>query len=131
ARRRAARLLARVEGPRARRPALARAGRERQPRRRRPGVQRPDRGAHSVLAAKHARSPERRGSNAAVSAAIAPLDNVDRALFCHLDRTAERTLGLVARPQRVELVGDVREDEAPRARLAAVLARLGGGLVAA
>ena len=42
------------------------------------------------------------------------------------DRAAEAAFGLLARPVRVELVGDVGEDDAPRAGPAAVLAGLLG-----
>src|SRR4051794_39663503 len=53
-----------------------------------------------------------------------PLDGVHRALARHVDRPTERVARLVARPQRVELVGDVREHDALGAGVAAVLARL-------
>src|SRR4051794_26864635 len=40
------------------------------------------------------------------------LDRVDRALARHVHRAAEGVAGLVARPERVELVGDVGEHDA-------------------
>src|SRR5205814_1269968 len=48
-----------------------------------------------------------------------------------IDGRPEARLGLVPRPQLVELVGDVSEDDAPRTRLARVLAGLARRHVAA
>ena len=53
-------------------------------------------------------------------------DLVDRAFARDLDRPAEGPLRLRLRPGGVQLVGQVGEHEPPGARLAPVLARLGG-----